>query len=112
MSRFRLERAGNSTTGLEELLNDIFQPCHFYVACGGTWVTQTSVDLPWETYQERLVDPRHARERRAFRAWGLFAEEERHNASWPIVGIKWDLERRELHVVRALLSHVWESHDA
>ena len=116
MTRFRCASGAvsDSPAGVGDLLERLFRPCHFYLGDDTllTWDAGISQVAPWEVYQGRLVDPRQTRQRHAFRAWGLRVQESAGEAPWPVVGLYWDVEGREVHVVRALLSHTWESYDA
>lgn len=119
------------------LLDDVFQPRHFFVGPGLTVTWQHGVEevTLWETYQGRLLDARQTRQQRAFVSWNLLEQTgalpltplpspqpsrirgegvlggEGRSLTAPLVSLKWDAERGEVHVVRGLLCHVWEAAD-
>ncbi|MFO0843099.1 MAG: hypothetical protein U0797_12010 [Gemmataceae bacterium] len=60
----------------------------------------------WEVFQGRLLDEGHTREERAFTSWDL------RDDQGPVLSLKLDAERGELHVVRLVESYVHEGYDS
>lgn len=79
----------------------------------GRFVTERPLSLSavaertrWEVYQGRLLDEAHTREERAFTSWDL------RDGEGPVLSLKVDAERGELHVVRFVESYVHEGYDS
>jgi hypothetical protein len=60
----------------------------------------------WEVFQGRLLDESHTREERTFTSWNL------QDDRGPVLSLKLDAERGELHVVRFVESYVHEGYDS
>src|SRR5262245_6094537 len=111
---------------VRSVLDDVFEPRHFYIGpdLSVTWQTAVEKVIPWETYQGRLLDARQTRQQRAFVAWHLVEQAAppltpnpspqrgEPDLPAPLISLKWDADRGEVHVVRGLLCHVWESYDS
>ncbi len=69
-------------------------------------------EISWEIFRGRLLDPAHTRETRSFVAWNVFQKDGDTLASEPLLAVKLDAAIGQIHVVRALLCHVWASADA
>src|SRR5262245_59264073 len=115
MPRFRPRAPADLARSADprQLFDDVFRPCHFYVGpdLDVTWQHRVEMTLPWEIYQGRLLDAAQTRRQRTFLAWTLTQQTESGPADRPLVALLWDSTREELHVVRSLLCHVWESYD-
>lgn len=96
-----------------QLFDELFRPGHFYVGpdLDAVWRNRAEITLPWEVYQGRLLDAAQTRQERSFLAWTLTQQTEQGPADRPLMALLWDAPRQELHVVRSLLCHVWESYD-
>jgi hypothetical protein len=70
------------------------------------------VDLPWEIFQGRLLDPAQTRERRTFEAWDLYWFDNQGRQPAPTLSVLLDSNTMQLHVTRCLLCHAWEAYDA
>src|SRR5262245_43348969 len=128
MPRFRRRAVADPSPlgDVRSVLDDVFEPRHFYIGPDlfVTWQTAVEEVIPWETYQGRLLDARITRQQRAFVAWNLVAQaapplNPNHSAQGgepdlpaPLISLKWDAERGEVHVVRGLLCYAWEPSDA
>jgi hypothetical protein len=95
------------------LFDDVFRPCHFYIGpdLDVAWRHGVEITLPWEIYQGRLLDAAQTRQERTFLAWTLTQRTQQGPADRPLVALLWDSTRTELHIVRSLLCHAWESYD-
>ncbi|GEM_PF-773515 len=115
MPRFRRRTAVDPSPlgDPRSLFDDVFQPRHFFIGptLSVTWQAAAEEDIPWETYQGRLLDARQTREHRAFVSWNLVEQTADGPAAAPLISLKWDAERQEVHVVRGLLCHAWEAAD-
>jgi hypothetical protein len=76
------------------------------------WDHAVAEEVSWEVFRGRLLDPAHTRQKRDFKSWNIYLREGGDRASQPVLSVKWDAARDELHVVRAVLSYVHEGYDA
>jgi len=96
------------------LAAEVLAPGHFYLAPG----KQLRLDhapqetIVWELFHGRLLDVKQAREKATFESWNLFLEEEGTWSEEPLLSLKYDAARQQLHVVRAVRSYVWEGYDS
>jgi hypothetical protein len=67
--------------------------------------------IPWESFHGRLLDPKQARGTSAFRSWTVTQIEDGAPAPEPLLALRWDVDRRVVHVTRALLCYAWEAYD-
>lgn len=115
MPRFRPRLSADPAPAADprQLFDDVFRPCHFYVGpeLDVIWHDRVELTLPWEIYQGRLLDAAQTRQQRSFLAWTVTQQTDHRPADRPLVALLWDSTREELHVVRSLLCHVWESYD-
>ncbi|MCI0681051.1 MAG: hypothetical protein L0Y71_03015 [Gemmataceae bacterium] len=115
MPRFRPRSPADSAPPADprQLFDDVFRPGHFRVGpdLHLVWRFRAEVSLPWEIYQGRLLGAAQTREQRSFLAWDVTQHTNRGSADRPLIALLWDPTRQELHVVRSLLCHVWESYD-
>ena len=113
MPRFRprISAAACPPGDVAALLDAVFRAEHFFVgsALPVQWRTRIEETIPWEVYQGRLLPPGQTRERRSFVAWNLLAQTDAEVTDALLVGLKWDRDRREIHVVRGLECFVWEA---
>ncbi len=72
------------------------------------WRPSTIEDIAWELFRGQLLDTAQSRERRRFEAWSLFLPD----ADEPLLSVKLDDVRQEIHVVRAIYSYAWEGYHA
>src|SRR5215470_15453817 len=93
---------------------DAVAPRHFFVGNGLEleWEHVAAETIPWEIYKGRLLDASQTRERRPFEAWNIYSIDEFGRSTEPLLSIKLDPERTELHVVRAILCYAWEAYES
>jgi hypothetical protein len=113
MPRFRprTETVVRPVGDIATSLDNVFRPAHFYIApeLPVAWRLGIEETIPWEIYHGRLLPPGQTRARRTFRAWNLLPATDPDDADAVLVALKWDVERREIHVVRGLECFVWEA---
>ena len=73
---------------------------------------ETVEEIPWELFRGRLLDPAQTRQRVRFQSWNLYWLEEGIRSAEPLLSLKLDERREEVHVVRAILSYAWEGYHA
>ncbi|HYV38950.1 MAG TPA: hypothetical protein VE988_24915 [Gemmataceae bacterium] len=73
---------------------------------------QPSETIAWELFRGQLVPAHLTRQQRIFSSWNIFGEDETGRSGEPLLSVKLDRERSELHVVRGLLCYVWEGYDS
>jgi hypothetical protein len=76
------------------------------------WEHAPQEEIAWEVFRGQLVQPHLTRERRSFESWNVFAVGDSGRSGEPLLSLKWDAERGELHVVRGLLCVTWEGYHA
>lgn len=103
-----------SDEAVRRTISDVLRPAHFFVGPNTEllWEPATEVETAWEIFQGRLLDPAHTRCRRTFEAWQVFAVAAGQRSGEPILAVLFDAAERQVHVVRALDSYVWEGYDA
>lgn len=72
------------------------------------WRSVQVETIAWEVYRGRLMDAAHTRQTGQYLTWNVFA----NDAPEPLLSVKWDEAKAQIHVVRAILSHAWEGYDA
>ncbi len=77
-----------------------------------TWHPPAREEIPWEVFRGRLLDPAHTRQTKTFICSSIYQMDGPEQSSEPLLSVKWDEERGAIHVVRAILSHVWIGVDA
>ena len=96
------------------LAADVTRLCHFctspHLRLEGEH--RPSEESVWEIFQGRLLDPAHTRQRRTFEAWNIWQIIDDGRSGEPLLSLKWDQERQQIHVVRGLDSYVWEGYDS
>lgn len=99
---------------IEKLAAEVLHPAHFYIRPGMDllWERRLNEEIAWEISRGRLVPPRYAREVKSFTSWNVYHVEAGRRSAAPILSLKFDGAARQLHVVRAILCHVWEALDA
>jgi hypothetical protein len=119
MFRYRSRsRSGEVGAGaladVRQVIAEVLQPAHFYVAPDLTleWQHLPTEETPWELFQGRLLDRAHTRQQRSFEAWNVNVMEGTARSGEPLLALKLDATRGELHVTRGLLCHVWEGYHA
>jgi hypothetical protein len=69
-------------------------------------------EISWELFHGRLLEPAHSRIRKSFEAWNAYWIDAGKRSAEPILSIKLDAAGRQIHVVRAIHSYVWEGFDS
>lgn len=97
-----------------EVIADVLRPEHFFVAPGLAlaWEAGVEVDVSWEIFQGRLLDPAHTRLRHGFQAWQVFRVEDGQRSPEPILAVLLDAENEVVFVTRAMDSYAWEGYHA
>ncbi|MCI0378942.1 MAG: hypothetical protein L0215_15145, partial [Gemmataceae bacterium] len=107
--------AGESWTldELKKLIGDVIRPGRFFVSrdLQLTWEAPTEEEIPWELFRGQLLPARFTRETRRFLAWNIYKWENETRSDEPLLSVKLDQERGEIHVVRGILAYVWEPYD-
>ncbi len=103
-----------SADAVHPIIHAVLNPAHFFVGPNLElhWESGTTIEVPWEIFQGRLLDPAHTRCRRTFTAWQVFLMTAGQRSAEPILAVLVDTADRQVHVVRALNSYVWEGYDA
>jgi hypothetical protein len=97
---------------IDELLEEILRPAHFFVACGSRleWEHLPPAETSWEVFRGRLLEPAHTRLTQSFECWNVYLTDETGRSGEPLLSLKLDRTQGVLHVVRAILCHVWEGY--
>jgi hypothetical protein len=99
---------------VREAINDVLDPVHFYAAPPAQleWEHLPADETPWEVIRGQLL-PRHlTRIMEIFESWNVFLIQDGTRSGEPVLSLKLDAERSELHVVRGLLCWTWEGYHA
>jgi hypothetical protein len=98
---------------VRRLLDRCTTPASFFLASSADleWEHQVE-EIPWEIYKGRLLEPAHSRSGRRFEAWNVHWVEDGSRSREPILSLKLDWPARQIHVVRAIHSYVWEAYEA
>src|SRR5579862_917636 len=99
---------------IREAIADVLHPSHFFVAppLQLTWEHLPADDTPWEIHRGQLVPSHLARETRKFETWNVFLFQDGQRSGEPLLSLKLDTERGQIHVVRGLLCWTWEGYHA
>jgi hypothetical protein len=76
------------------------------------WKHRPEETVSWEVFRGRLLPPNQTRESATFESWNVYQQEHGPLSGEPVVSVKLDAGRGQLHVVRGLLCHVWEGYDS
>src|SRR5438445_6876477 len=100
-------------TEMRHLLSECFAPEHFFLARGENleW-EQKAEEIPWEIIKGRLLEPARSTVTQTFATWNAYWREQESRSTEPILSLKLDLARSQVHVVRAIQCYVWEGYDA
>jgi hypothetical protein len=102
-----------SATEIHLLLDGCFAPGHFFLSAGANLAWEhKEEEISWEIFQGRLLEPAHSRVTQVFEAWNAFWLEQGSRSAEPILSLKLDYPRRQIHVVRAIHCYAWEAYDA
>jgi hypothetical protein len=96
------------------LVDEVFRPAHFFVGPNLHLVWQPAAleETSWEVFRGRLLDPAHTRQTRCFTSWSVYQIDGDVRADEPLLAVKLDNRTAQIHVVRAILSYVWEGFEA
>src|SRR5438105_3647538 len=99
---------------VRRLAEEVFCPAHFFAAptLALGWEHVEVEEVAWEVFRGRLLDPAHTRQRRSFTSWSIYQVDGQTRSAEPLLSVKLDESRGQIHVVRAILSHVWVGFDA
>ncbi|MBM4068783.1 MAG: hypothetical protein FJ271_07540 [Planctomycetes bacterium] len=99
---------------IHKLAANVLHAGNFFIRPGMDllWERLPREEIAWEISRGRLVPPRFAREAKSFTSWNVYHVEAGRRSAAPILSFKLDETARQLHVVRAVLCHVWEAVDA
>ncbi|MCI0639119.1 MAG: hypothetical protein L0Y72_28360 [Gemmataceae bacterium] len=99
---------------VKELIGDVLRPGRFFVSrdLKLTWEPPAEEEIPWELFRGQLLPVRFSRQTRRFLAWNIYKWENETRADEPLLSVKLDQERGEIHVVRGILAYVWEPFDS
>jgi hypothetical protein len=90
-----------------------FAKNHFFVAPGFELEFEHKCEeIPWEIFRGRLLEPAHTRIRQEFESWNAYWVDDKRRSQEPILSMKLDVAGRQIQVVRAIHSYVWEAYDA
>src|SRR5262249_19508963 len=102
-----------STTGLGCVVDLIFSPSNFFLAQGIHLAFEhLQEEISWELFRGRLLDPAHSRIRKSFEAWNAYLVDDGRRSAEPILALKLDVAGKQIHLVRAIHSYVWEGFDS
>jgi hypothetical protein len=93
---------------------DAVNPGRFFVSGSLTlhWEHVAAEEVSWEIFHGRLLDATQTRERQTFEAWNIYRTDAGSCSAEPLLSVKLDVNRGQLHVVRAVLSYAWEGYHA
>jgi hypothetical protein len=103
-----------SADAVRRIIGAVLSPAHFFVGPNLEldWEFGAAIEVAWEIFQGRLLDPAHTRCRRAFKAWQVFLRTAGQRSAAPILAVLVDAADQQVHVIRALDSYAWEGYDA
>jgi hypothetical protein len=104
----------NNLDAVREIIGDVLCPGHFFAgpSLRMEWEHAAHEETPWEIFRGRLA-PRHvSRETAIFESWNIFLWQDGERSGEPLLSLKLDVERWQLHIVRGLLCWTWEGYDA
>src|SRR5262245_23180022 len=93
---------------------DALSQAHFFTGPGVTLEGPfaSAPEVSWEVFRGRLLPASQTRQTKTFQEWNLYLVDETGRSGEPLLSLKLDHAERQLHVVRALLCHVWEAYDS
>jgi hypothetical protein len=99
---------------VRSVIAETLRPGRFFARADLTlaWRPPAVEEISWEVFRGRLLDPVHTRQSRCFIAWNIYQMEESAPMAEPLISVKLDEETGAIHVVRAILCHVWEGFDS
>jgi hypothetical protein len=103
-----------SIHAVRSMVEDVSGPEQFFVGDGLVleWQRHPAAEASWEVFRGRLLPPAQTRLTRTFETWSVFRIDDGARASEPLLSLKLDRARRQLHVTRGILSQVWEGYHA
>src|SRR5437588_51450 len=103
-----------SLESVRALVDNVCHPGRFFVRSDLPLVWQPPVleEVSWEIFRRRLLDPAHTRQTARFYSWNIYQMDGAARPAEPLLSVKLDETTSQIHVVRAILSHVWEGFDA
>ena len=104
----------NPLDTVRHAIADVLHPTNFYSAPSVQlrWEHLPTETTPWEIHRGQLA-PRHlSRESQALECWNVLRLQDGQVSGEPLLSLKLDAERGQLHVVRGLLCWTWEGYHA
>jgi hypothetical protein len=102
----------SSLDEIPALAQDLLSHRHFVRKVRLTCASCRAERTRWEVFQGRLLDPAHTRQERTFASWDLHQVIDDTPSPEPLLSLKLDGERGELHVVRGVEGYVHEGYDS
>jgi hypothetical protein len=101
---------------LRTIIADLLHPDRFFFdrACRCLTIEHVSnEEIPWDIYRGRLLGEGQTRQRWIFESWNCFLDRKgRAEHPLPILSVKLYLPLNQIHVIRSILSYVWEAYPA
>src|SRR5262245_47890199 len=97
---------------VRHVIADVVHRCHFFTRgkTNLTWQQPGTETVPWEIYAGRLLDAPMTRHQRTFESRNIHLITPEGRSAEPLLSVKLDAAAGEIHVVRAILCHAWESY--
>lgn len=76
------------------------------------WQPPLREEIPWEIFRGRLLDQAHTRQTKGFVSWSICQMNGAERSAEPLLAVKVDEQTGDIHVIRAILCHVWEGVDS
>src|SRR5262245_12780600 len=109
MARFRPNSpfAAAPADDVRTLIADAIGPGNFFAApeLQLAW-TQGPEEIFWELFRGHALDHSKTRRRQRFESWSILED----GGEEPLISIKLDLERGQIHVTRSILCRTWEGY--
>lgn len=104
----------NSLETVRAAIEAALAPGHFLAAAPMRleWEHVPQGEIAWEIFRGQLVQPHLTREKRIFESWNIFSTDTAGRSGQPLIAMRLDAVRGELHVVRGLLCYAWEGYHA
>jgi hypothetical protein len=90
----------------------VLQPGHFYAAPGVSldWQHVCAEETPWEVLRGQLVPSHLTREKAPFESWNIHIIQDGQRSDEPLLSLKLDSQRGQVHVVRGIHCWTWEGY--
>jgi hypothetical protein len=93
---------------------DVLDKTHFHIRPPSQldWDHVPVEETPWEIYRGQLLPRQQSRTLQSFESWNVWLIQDGQRSGEPLLSLKLDAERRQVHVVRGLLCWTWEGYHA